>query len=226
MNKKTNTILTLLLGLSFILGACSDSNNNQYEVSEEWKAYQRSRITDVMLLKDDQGKDVYRREATDYGEGKYIYTRSSDFISNILDKNEFLKGGPIDGLEPVVADKSSATAIQKLANPIEKVEFDTDIVVVRYHGYYYSLTGNRIIFESQDTDAKGNKLNSPLADVTFTIGGLTEGFKTALYNMKVGEERIACIPHDMAYGTYGSGSIPGYTTLFFDIKLLEVKRDR
>lgn len=224
--KKTNSILILLLGLSFLLGACSDDDKNKNEVSEEWKKYQRQRITDVMLLKDDQGKDVYRREATDYGENKFIYTRPSDFISNILDKNEFLKGGPIDGLEPAKETKSNLAATRKLDETIEMIEYDTDIAEVRYHGYYYNLSGDRIVFESQDTDSKGNKLNSPLANVTFTVGGLTEGFKTALYNMKVGEERIACIPHEMGYGAYGSGLIPGYTTLFFDIKLIEVRRDR
>lgn len=233
MNKKTNILIFLFLALSFFLGSCSDSDNtNPYEVSEEWKAYQKSRVDDVIEL---YKSGMYTRQLTDYGPGMYIYEKPSDFITNINDKDNptFLEGGPIDGLEAVDDTKSKASVLAADEN-LDKVEFDTDIVVVRYHGYYYNLSGTRYVFDSHETDSSGKKLNNPSADKEQMVSAFTEGegFKTALYGMKVGDERLVCIPYAMGYGVNGQTDnlgnivIPGYTTLFFDIKLLEVKRDR
>lgn len=231
MNKKTNIIIFLFLALSFFLGSCSSDNTDPYQVSEEWKAYQKSRVDDVIELRK-QG--IYTQRLTDYGPGMYIYERPSDFITNINDEDNptFLEGGPIDGLEPVEETKAKALA-RTVDEKLEEVEYDTDIVVVRYHGYFYSLDGKRYVFDSNETDASGNKLNNPRDNTDMRLTDVVvEGFKTALYNMKVGDEKLVCIPYAMAYGVSGTTNqdgtvaIPGYTTLFFDIKLLEIKRDR
>lgn len=230
MNKKSNIIIFLFLALSFFLGSCSSDNTNPYEVSEEWKEYQKSRVDDVIELRKE---GVYTQRQTDYGQGMYIYEKPSDFLTNILEKNEFLKGGPIDGLEPVNADESSKALARVADEVIEEVKYDTDIVTLRYHGYYYRLDGTRYVFDSTDTDSRGEKLNKPRENVSWRLTEIElEGFKTALYNMKVGDEKLVCMPYSVAYGVNGKANndgtiaILGYTTLFFDIKLLEIKRDR
>ena len=43
------------------------------------------------------------------------------------------------------------------------------------------------------------------------------GFNKALYGMKPGEQAITVFYSNLGYGTSGSGSIPGYVPLRFDI---------
>ena len=41
--------------------------------------------------------------------------------------------------------------------------------------------------------------------------------------MRVGGERRLLIPPELAYGTTGSGQIPPYATILFDVELLGVE---
>ena len=56
----------------------------------------------------------------------------------------------------------------------------------------------------------------------FTVNGVVTGFSTALQNMVKGDKWEICIPYALGYGSSVSGSIPGYSTLFFEIELLEI----
>ncbi|GHT53713.1 hypothetical protein AGMMS49982_17230 [Bacteroidia bacterium] len=56
----------------------------------------------------------------------------------------------------------------------------------------------------------------------FTVNGVVTGFSTALQDMVAGDKWEICIPYALGYGTAGSSSIPGYSTLFFEIELLEI----
>jgi FKBP-type peptidyl-prolyl cis-trans isomerase FklB len=40
--------------------------------------------------------------------------------------------------------------------------------------------------------------------------------------MKVGDIWEIWVPWELGYGSSGSGSIPGYTTLVFEIELMEI----
>lgn len=93
----------------------------------------------------------------------------------------------------------------------------SDTVVCRYEGWYLNYDGKEIKFDSTEDRNK--------VPVTFTVNGVVDGWTTALQNMKEGSEYEICFPYKLGYGTSGSsdGSIPGYTTLFFRLKVLEVK---
>ena len=59
----------------------------------------------------------------------------------------------------------------------------------------------------------------------FTLGEdpLIEAWEHALYGLKKGEKIRLIAPYDQAYGAEGFGKlIPGYATLIFDIKILEI----
>ena len=60
--------------------------------------------------------------------------------------------------------------------------------------------------------------------VMFTINSssLTSGWRTFLQYMRVGERWMVYVPWGSAYGTDGSGSIPGYSVLAFDVIMTEV----
>lgn len=54
--------------------------------------------------------------------------------------------------------------------------------------------------------------------------GFVDGFTTALLHMHVGDLWKVYIPYPLGYGTSDHSSIPGYSTLVFDLKLVSIYR--
>lgn len=216
-------LLIFLLGALFYLPSCSDNDDN--EVSEEWKKYQQSLYNKVMMMEDESGSRVYKMISSGSGLGE-IYVKDSEYISN-NQKGEFDEEGPIVFVE--------STEPKTKASASDDYPIDTDRVKVRYEGWYYSEGDKRTIFDSTELtlDTKTGVWkwanNAEFEGRTFTVSGVVDGFKTLLQNMKVGEEKIVCMPYKLGYGEYGNSQgnvyIPGYTTLFFDVKLMEIVED-
>lgn len=96
----------------------------------------------------------------------------------------------------------------------------TDSVSIRYEGWVYQLDGTKYTFDSTEGDKNGIPLQT-------RVNGLVDGFTTMLQYMKIDEQAEVCIPYLLGYGTTGSYSgtvqiIPGYTTLWFKIKLMNI----
>ena len=103
----------------------------------------------------------------------------------------------------------------------------TDVVKVRYTGWYKSDWTK----PDKYNDDKGNVIiNKVVFDTTskndvprsFSVNGVVDGFSTALQHMKVGDKWEVWMPWRLAYGVTGKGNIPGYTTLVFEIELVEI----
>jgi FKBP-type peptidyl-prolyl cis-trans isomerase len=56
----------------------------------------------------------------------------------------------------------------------------------------------------------------------FIVGQNIIGFDEGVTRMKEGGKSTLLIPSSLAYGTYGSSIIPGYTPLLFDVELVKV----
>ncbi len=52
------------------------------------------------------------------------------------------------------------------------------------------------------------------------VGSLIDGYTTALQRMHIGDRWRVYVPYTLAYGTSDYNSIPGYSTLVWDITLL------
>lgn len=55
----------------------------------------------------------------------------------------------------------------------------------------------------------------------FAVSGVVEGFATALQKMHRGDRWRVIVPYQLGYGTADQTSIPGYSTLVFEIELLD-----
>lgn len=103
----------------------------------------------------------------------------------------------------------------------------TDPVKVLYTGWYKNIWSEPDTY----TDDKGNIIyNKVIFDTTsnnniartFAVNGVVDGFSTALQHMQEGDKWEVWIPWKLGYGESGSASIKGYTTLVFEIELVEI----
>lgn len=99
----------------------------------------------------------------------------------------------------------------------------TDSVLVNYRGRLIPSTSyaDGYVFD-QSYDGEYNPETAVPAQ--FYVGGLIDGFTTALQHMHIGDVWRVYIPYNLGYGETGSSSIPGYSTLIFDIALVAYYR--
>ena len=99
-----------------------------------------------------------------------------------------------------------------------------------------TASGLHYILETDNPDAEKPALSSEITidytgyfldggifdrgtDVTFPLDGLILGWQEGIQLMGRGDRMTLLIPSNLAYGSRGSGSIPGNTDIGFDITL-------
>lgn len=92
------------------------------------------------------------------------------------------------------------------------------LVTVNYTGWFY---------DASQTEQKGLKFDSSEGHdpFTFTLGAgqVIAGWDLGVVGMKAGGVRRLIIPPSLGYGFNRYGSIPGNTTLLFDVEVLSVE---
>ena len=68
----------------------------------------------------------------------------------------------------------------------------------------------------------GTQFDSGIFEFILGLHQVISGWDEGINYMKEGGKARLVIPSDLAYGPYGYGSIPGYTTLVFDVELISV----
>ena len=91
---------------------------------------------------------------------------------------------------------------------------DGDTISINYNGYFADGT----LFDSSDDWATDG-----IWEFVYGEQSLITGFTNALSVMKAGSQMQFIIPSDLAYGSYGYGSIGEYQTLVFAIEMHEIK---
>ena len=107
----------------------------------------------------------------------------------------------------------------------------TDTVAVNYRHRQFVFPAEPAAFRHEgklingtvfDQSYKGELNPSIAVPVEFPVSDVIVGWTTALMNMTVGSRWELYIPSELAYEEAGSGSIPGYSTLFFDVDLVKL----
>ncbi len=60
-------------------------------------------------------------------------------------------------------------------------------------------------------------------EFTLGAGQVIKGWDEGISYMKEGGKATLIMPSSLAYGAYGAGSIPPYTSLIFEVELIDVK---
>ncbi|MBO4608230.1 MAG: FKBP-type peptidyl-prolyl cis-trans isomerase [Prevotella sp.] len=106
----------------------------------------------------------------------------------------------------------------------------TDSVRVHYRGQLIASTSYK---DSEDSELGLVFDKSWRTDVyepntfvpaKFAVSRVVDGFSTALQHMHIGDRWKVYIPYQLGYSDSGSGSVPGYSTLVFDITLVAYYR--
>ena len=87
--------------------------------------------------------------------------------------------------------------------------------------YYTKLYQSLDVFDKNFAGEEPNAFESPM---TFIVNEQVYGWVEVLQRMKVGERWEIYIPWQQGYGSTGKLSIPGYSTLIFDLNLVSIKK--
>jgi peptidylprolyl isomerase len=88
--------------------------------------------------------------------------------------------------------------------------------VMHYTGWLYQNGKKGAKFDSSVD--RGKPFEFPIGQ-----GRVIKGWDEGVASMKVGGKRTLIIPPDLGYGASGTGPIPPYSTLMFEVELLGVK---
>lgn len=143
-----------------------------------------------------------KAQARQEEELKKQYTPQIEAGQKFLDENKAKEGVVTlpDGLQYKIVKEGTG------AKPTA-----TDVVKVHYHGTLLDGT----VFDSS-VDRK--------EPATFNVSAVIKGWTEVLQLMPVGSKWTVYIPYDLAYGAQDRGTIKPFSTLIFDIELLDIEK--
>ncbi len=194
MNRKVFLALIMFCGmLTGIMTACSENDDEEQEYSN-WQqrnvAYFDS-IYNVALQNNDGMWDTIRAWSLSETEAKL---QPHDYI--VVHKENVGDGSGC----PLYTD---SVIVHNLGKMLPSKSYPNGYVIEK------SWNGDFADYNQQTAKAK-----------KWYVGSLIDGYTTALQRMHIGDRWRVYVPYTLAYGTSDYNSIPGYSTLVWDITLL------
>ncbi len=179
-------------------------------------------IVPAVLLDEESGDQIYDSE----GSTKIYEITAHEVIPDIK-KHQIAELEKYSDSHDQLDSLSYGFYFKKLSdNPIDTIK-DQGHVYVRYIGRY--MDGRVFDTNVPDTAKKyriydsANKYETldfqyyKDKDEALTENSLVKGFSSALWEMNYGEHAYTYFYYELGYGSNGSGKIPGYTPLYFEI---------
>jgi FKBP-type peptidyl-prolyl cis-trans isomerase FklB len=107
-------------------------------------------------------------------------------------------------------------------DPYAEYPLFSDTVRISYRGRLIPTTNYPEGYVFDQTFA-GTFSWETTSTITGPASGFVEGFTTALLHMHTGDRWRIYIPHQLGYGTTDKTSIPAYSTLVFDLALVDFR---
>ena len=195
MNKSILWLIGLLFVTSLSIVSCSETDGTE-DPYANWEERNQRYIDSIATVAEANRGN---------GEGQWKIIRSYKLPS--LGLNE--TGKIIDNVY---------CKIQKVGDGTES-PIATDTVAVNYRGQLINGT----VF---DQSYQGELDPETATPRKFLVGAVIAGWSTALMKgfggMKAGDQWKLYIPYPLAYGKDGKEGIPGYSTLIFDVNLVDI----
>ena len=205
MNLKKIKYMFLLMMAVFALASCSEDDNS-YDAYANWQQRNEQAFADTLAYAKKMGES----------NGWYVFknwTLENQTPNKDANGNEVsLSYNDYDHIIVHVLEKGEGSGCPMY----------TDSVKVSYRGSLLETTdkdGNVNAGYVFDKTFEGtyNKATAQLS--SFAVGGVVDGFTTALLHMHIGDHWMVYIPYQLGYGTTVQGSIPAYSMLRFEIVL-------
>lgn len=201
MNKSILWLIGLLFATSFSIVSCSESDGEETDAYANWEERNQRYIDSIATVAEaNQGDEV----------GQWKIIRSYKLPPLSLNET----GDVNDNVYCKVMEKGEGTV-----SPLF-----TDSVDVHYRGRLIPLADGEVL--TFDQSYQGDLDLSIAVSVGFRPSGVISGWTSALQQMKEGDRWEIYLPYDLAYGSSGNSSgsvtIPGYSTLIFDLYLEKV----
>ena len=191
---------TLIAGVICGMALCSCSDNESY-------------FSKIMQTTGDSiayAKRVYGEKWEEFSNRRQFlcFSRQFDAAHKQTDSIavEILKRGADDGVLPY-------------SNDSVRVAYRTLLIPTDQHP-----TG--LVVDHSGFSSEYNKVfdRTTMAPSTFCVSALVHGVSTALLYMHRGDRWRITMPSDLAYGATASGTIPKYSTVVFEMELVEIYR--
>lgn len=196
MNKSILWLIGLLFVTSLSIVSCSESDGAE-DPYANWEERNQKYIDSIAQL-------ARKNEGNEPGQWKVI--------------RSYKLGDPVLGEEVNVNQYVYCKIIDN--DGVGQKPLFKDSVDVNYRGELIPLlNGKTVVFDQSYTGNLDPEMATPSG---FRVNQVITGWTTALQQMRVGDRWEVYIPYDLAYGQSGQSSIPGYSTLIFDVDLVDI----
>lgn len=163
------------------------------------------------MLDAEKEKNTLDEEAAQTYVMTYMQKRQAEQMKKMYGKN-------IDDGEKFLAENKKRDGVQETASGLQyevitmgtgEKPTPTDLVKVHYTGTLLDNT----TFDSSVTRGE---------PVEFTVNQVIQGWQEGIQLMPAGSKFKFYIPYELGYGEQGGGPVPPYSTLVFEVELLEI----
>ncbi len=195
MNKSILWLISLLFVASLSIVSCSETDGTE-DPYANWEERNQRYIDSIATVAEaNQGN----------GEGQWKIIRSYKLPPLGLNETGKMNDNVYCKIDKIGDGTTSPIA--------------TDTVAVNYRGQFINGT----VF---DQSYQGELDPETATPEDISVGAVIAGWSTALMKgyggMKVGDQWELYIPYPLGYGKDGYSDIPGYSTLIFDVNLVDI----
>lgn len=190
------TLYFMIAFVAAVLTACSETHEEETEFAN-WQERNDAFFSTIYakaVAESDNGSKSW----------KVIKAFSKNNSSNAITSN------PTDYIVVEVLKNGDSNSRPTLATDSASVHYRGNLMPTESYAAGYQF----------DTSWIGDYNLAAMTPSRFKVGDLVTGFSTALMNMNLGDRWKVYIPYELGYGTTEKTGIPAYSTLIFDITLV------